>query len=125
MARYAALIEDIVNGSNDHLSVEQVYLRLKEKEPKVVLATVYNNLNRLMEEGKIRKVAVAGYADRYDKMERHDHLVCKQCGALQDIYLKDLTSQLRKQIGEEISSYDLKVSYICPSCRKKNDKHVV
>ena len=119
MTRYAQQILDIINESTDHLTAEMIYLRLKASNSKVVLATVYNNLNLLYEQDKIRKVSVEGYPDRYDKTVKHDHLVCKKCGALSDIRLSDLTAQLQAQIPEEIISYDLKVNYICPSCRRK------
>ena len=122
MTKYAQQILDIINASSDHLTAEQIYLRLKASNSKVVLATVYNNLNLLYEQDQIRKVSVEGYPDRYDKIVKHDHLVCKKCGALSDICLSDLTAQLQEQIPEEIISYDLKVNYICPSCRSKAEK---
>jgi Fe2+ or Zn2+ uptake regulation protein len=122
MTRYAQQILDIINESTDHLTAEMIYLRLKASNSKVVLATVYNNLNLLYEQDMVRKVSVEGYPDRYDKIVKHDHLVCKKCGALSDICLSDLTAQLQAQIPEEIISYDLKVNYICPSCRSKAEK---
>ena len=122
MAKYAQQILDIINTSSDHMTAEQIYLRLKASNSKVVLATVYNNLNLLYEQNMIRKVSVEGYPDRYDKDIKHDHLVCKKCGALSDIRLNDLTAQLQAQIPEEIISYDLKINYICPSCRSKTEK---
>ena len=65
-----------------------------------------------------RKVCVEGHPDRYDKMIRHDHLVCRRCGKLTDICFQDLTKQLQSQTDEELLSYDLQVSYICPACRR-------
>ena len=44
MTKNAERILEIINGSDKHLSAEQVYLRLKEENQGVVLATVYNNL---------------------------------------------------------------------------------
>ena len=84
----------------------------------MALATVYNNLAKLHSEGRVRKVCVEGYPDRYDKMTRHDHLVCRVCGKLADICFKDLTELLQSQTDEELLSYDLQVSYICPACRR-------
>ena len=52
-------------------------------------------------------------------MERHDHLVCKECGRLADVDLGDLTSQLEQTAGLSILSYDLKLVYLCEECRKK------
>ena len=121
MTKYEKDIFAIVNTSREHLTVEQIFLKLRDIHPQVVLATVYNNLNRLLEEGLIRKVSVEGMPDRYDKMKKHDHLVCKRCGKLADVTLEDLTASLKKQLGSDFLSYDLKVLYICPACREKED----
>lgn len=99
------------------MTAEQVFLALKKTHPSVVLATVYNNLNHLYEQGKIRKISVEGYPDRYDKNTRHDHLVCRRCGRLSDIHLTDLTADLERQTGLAIEGYDLKIQYLCPQCR--------
>ena len=87
-----------------------------------MLATVYNNLNRLLQEGLIRKVSVEGMPDRYDRIQRHDHLVCKGCGRLLDIDLGDLTAQLEENAGISILSYDLKLMYLCENCKKKIER---
>lgn len=125
MTKYEKDIFAIVNTSREHLTVEQIFLKLRDIHPQVVLATVYNNLNRLLEEGLIRKVSVEGMSDRYDRMKKHDHLVCKRCGKLADITFEDLTASLKKQLGSDFLSYDLKVFYICPECREKEDGNKV
>lgn len=119
MTRYARLISELINRSDRHMTAEQIFLELKNTEPKVVQATVYNNLNALCRDGLIRKLSVEGSPDRYDKIQKHDHLVCKNCGALSDISLKDLTDDLERQLGNGIISYDLKVFYLCRECRGK------
>lgn len=121
MTANATIIYSIINESQDHLTAEEIFIALKMQDHKISLATVYNNLNTLSELGYIRKVSIEGHADRYDRVIRHDHLVCKQCGALSDIFLEDLTEKLREQIGENILSYDLKVHYLCPDCKQKNE----
>lgn len=118
MTRYEEKIYEIVNSSTDHLTAEQVYQALKAKCPGVVLATVYNNLNRLCREGLIRRVAMGGSPDCFDRMARHDHLVCRRCGRLVDVDLGDLSALLRERLGEDFSSYDLRVFYLCPACRQ-------
>ena len=115
MTRNARSILEIINNSKDHLTVEQIYNCLKEKN-KVALATVYNNLSYLCEQGLIRKISVDGYPDHYDKIEKHDHLICKKCGKISDIMLEDLTSKLQSQTDISILSYDLKLHYICDEC---------
>jgi Fe2+ or Zn2+ uptake regulation protein len=119
MTKYAEQILRRISESESHMTAEQIFLELKKTEPKVVQATVYNNLNALCQKGLIRKLSMEGSPDRYDKIQKHDHLVCQRCGALSDINFQDLTRDLESQLGEGILSYDLKVFYLCPACRKK------
>lgn len=122
MTTYEREIYHIITGSVKHLTVEQIYAEMKNKYPKIVLATVYNNVNKLWKAGKIRKVSVENMPDRYDRLTKHDHLVCQKCGKLADISFEDLTASLRKQLGEDFLSYDLKVFYLCPDCRTQEEK---
>ena len=119
MTRYEKAIYDIIQTSHEHLTAGQVFEELKKGFPKVVQATVYNNLNQLWEDGLVRKVSVEGMPDRYDRVQRHDHLVCRRCGRVLDVSFEDLTAPLRSQLGEEFLFYDLKVFYLCPACREK------
>lgn len=121
--RYADCILKMIQTSTAHMTAEQVFLALKQVYPAIVLATVYNNLNMLCQQGKIRKISVEGQPDRYDKNTRHDHLVCRCCGGLSDIYLSDITEQLEQQTGFSIEGYDLKIQYLCPQCRAKQEAH--
>lgn len=121
MTTYEREIYHIITGSTDHLTVEQIYAKMKNKYPRIVLATVYNNVNRLWKAGLIHKVTVENMPDRYDRVIKHDHLVCQRCGKLADISLDDLTASLRRQLGEDFLSYDLKVFYLCPDCRKQEE----
>ena len=125
MTKYEEKIYNIINTSTEHLTVEQIYAELKKEYPKVVLATVYNNVNKLWKARLIRKVSIENMSDRYDRIVKHDHLNCQRCSKLTDISFEDLTASLREQMGEEFLSYDLKVFYICPECREheKNRKH--
>ena len=125
MTKYEEKIYNIINTSTEHLTVEQIYAELKKEYPKVVLATVYNNVNKLWKARLIRKVSIKNMSDRYDRIVKHDHLICQRCSKLTDISFEDLTASLREQMGEEFLSYDLKVFYICPECREreKNRKH--
>lgn len=119
MTTYEQAIYAIINGSHEHLSIEHIFTRVKEKYPRIVLASVYNNVNKLCEAGLIRRVSVEGMPDRYDRIQRHDHLVCKNCGALVDISFDDLTVPLRAAVGDGFLSYDLKVFYLCPNCAQR------
>lgn len=118
MTKYEKQIYNIVNVSREHMTAEQVYKQLQKIYPCVSRATIYNNLNKLCDIGIIRKVSLENSPDRYDRIEKHDHLICQKCQKLSDICFDDLTQSLKQQFGEDFLFYDLKVFYICPDCRK-------
>ena len=117
MTKYEKEVLAIINASYDHLTVDQIFRRLRESHPNVVLATVYNNVNRLLDAGLIHRVKIDGKPDMYDQMRKHDHLICERCGRIADIDCEDLTAPLREKLGDAFSYYDLKVYYLCPTCR--------
>ena len=121
MREYARKILELVEASRNHMTAGQIFDALRETYPTVVLATVYNNLNRLWEEGRIRKLSVQGSPDRFDRIARHDHLVCRGCGRLSDVTLEDLTGALQRQVGVPLLGYDLKLLYLCEDCRRRRE----
>ena len=107
MTKYEREIYGIINAGESHMTAEQVYEALRGLYPGVSLATVYNNLNRLTDEGLIRRIGVEGSPDRYDRASKHDHIVCTRCGRLSDRSFADLTASLREQLGEDFVNADL------------------
>ena len=104
------------------LELRAVYIACphrKAAEPEYCFRYPSEQLLSLWQDDLIRKVSVEGTPDRYDRIQRHDHLVCKECGKLLDVDLGDLTAQLEQKAGTAILSYDLKLVYLCDECRKK------
>lgn len=91
MTKYAEDIYGYILETRSHPTAEQIFLALKQKNPKISQATVYNNLNALVTAGRLIRLSEAGCPDRYDNTSRHDHLICVRCGALSDRTLSDLT----------------------------------
>jgi Fur family peroxide stress response transcriptional regulator len=85
-----------------------VYNRLKPSIPDLSLGTVYRNLNLFRKEGLAVLVGTVNGEDRFDGVtESHPHLVCRRCGAVEDIPLadpgvfeKELASALTASGGE-------------------------
>lgn len=119
MTKNGKLILAIIEASRDHLTADEVFIKAKEKNDKIVLATVYNNLNMLYEQGLIRKIHMQNGPDRFDRLVKHDHLICAKCGKISDAFIKDITPMIEKSLNIKILSYDLQISYICEDCKKK------
>lgn len=122
MTKYGEQIFTIVMRKGEHPTAEQVFMEMKANNPKIAQGTVYNNLNALVDEGRIIRISEPGFPDRFDNTTRHDHMVCIKCGRLADIKLLDFTEEIERNSGEKIISYDLRIRYICPECRNKTDK---
>ena len=122
MTKYGEQILTIVMRKGEHPTAEQVFMEMKANNPKIAQGTVYNNLNALVDEGRIILISEPGFPDRFDNTTRHDHMVCIKCGRLADVKLPDFTEEIERNSGEKIISYDLRIRYICPECRNKTDK---
>ena len=117
MTKYERAVYEMIEHSHAHLTARQVLEKLREAYPGVAQATVYNNLNCLCEANLIRRIPVQGMPDRYDMLQRHDHLVCMHCGRIEDIQLEDLSERLYSRLGKSFLFYDLKIYDLCPACR--------
>lgn len=122
MTKYGEQILTIVMRKGEHPTAEQVFMEMKANNPKIAQGTVYNNLNALVDEGRIIRISEPGFPDRFDNTTRHDHMVCIKCGRLADVKLPDFTEEIERNSSEKIISYDLRIRYICPECRNKTDK---
>ena len=122
MTKYAEDIYGYILETRSHPTAEQIFLALKQKNPKISQATVYNNLNALVKAGRLIRLSEAGCPDRYDNTSRHDHLICSRCGKITDICLRDLTGPIENKLGQKILSYDLRIRYICPACSEQEKR---
>jgi Fe2+ or Zn2+ uptake regulation protein len=77
--------EELVRLSR-HATAEQVLAAVSERLPGLSLPTVYATLDLLEELGLARRVAGVDGAALYDpRTEPHHHLVCRECGAAEDV----------------------------------------
>ena len=108
-----------------HPTAEQVFLEMKREHPSIAIGTVYKHLNALAEEGLLHRITESGSPNRYDRTERHDHLICSRCGKIADVRLPDMQERIQKALGQEILSYDLRIRYICPACREQKKDNIM
>lgn len=126
MTKQKRLILDIINNAYAHYTAEQIFAEAKMIMPSIVRATVYNNLNALLKENRIRKICLSGQVDCYDKiLPEHDHLVCAKCGRISDIVVAGVKEDIERQLKGNLISYSLNINYICDNCKNvkgtKND----
>lgn len=118
MTKQREAILAVIRSEKCHYTAEEIFERAREKLPGISRATVYNNLHALVRERQIRRITGEDASDRYDtSFIPHGHLYCTACGRISDFFLPSFAETLSSVVGGEIDSYELKVRYICPSCR--------
>lgn len=114
---YSALCEYCV-----HPTADELFQHIHKTYSDIGVATVYRNLNKMAESGKIKKlVDLAGVA-RYDSVTKpHFHLYCDCCGGVHDI-MEDIGSDLVKRAEQDydckILSLEISFRGLCRKCQE-------
>lgn len=120
-----ALALETVNKLKDHATADEVYLEIAKAQPHISRGTVYRNLNRLTQEGKIRRIEVPNGADRFDhNCAAHYHVRCESCGRVFDVdmdCIHDLDKRIRDAHGFQFTGCDVLFSGVCPDCLARDD----
>ena len=113
----------VLIGSPDHPSVEQIYRQIRQDFPTTSLATIYNTLECLRSLGEVLELPLDG-ASRYDgrKPEPHAHLVCTACGRIEDldIDLGRTTQTVAQERGYAEVKHRLEFHGVCPHCQESS-----
>ena len=111
---------DFIIQSHDHPSADMIYQALLPAFPNMSLATVYNNLKVLIDEGFVSELKVRNDTTTYYDFMGHQHLnvICEKCGRIadMDLDLPDGQQEAADQTGYQITKSQMVVYGICPDC---------
>lgn len=110
--------------SMSHPTADEIYKALEGKFPNMSVATVYNNLRVFKEAGLVRELTYGDASSRFDAniMEEHYHIICSECGDIQDFhypYLRQIEEDAEKSVGFKVTGHRMEVYGICPKCQKE------
>ncbi|MBJ6360292.1 Fur family transcriptional regulator [Paenibacillus sp. GCM10012307] len=125
-----ATLQVLLEHENDHLSAEDVFMLVKQKNPDIGIATVYRNLELFSELHIVEKMNFGDGVVRFDLRSddhehMHHHLICNSCGSLKEIkddWLTELEERLEREYGFKVLDHRLDFTGVYHSCKDNNCK---
>jgi Fe2+ or Zn2+ uptake regulation protein len=112
---------EALGESRGHPSAEDVYLLVKQKNPRVALGTVYQALGVLEEIGVIDAKHWSESPTRYDlNVGPHLDIRCVNCGEVSEIpgvSAGDLEKDIQASTPYEVTRAAVVVEGLCPACQ--------
>jgi len=105
---------------NGHMSIERLYEIMLKKFSSISLATIYKNINLMLEASFIQEVKIPDAKSVYElTKEAHAHVICSECGEIVDIELNldSVVSNAAKLSNYKINKSDLILSGTCKNCQ--------
>lgn len=111
-------VMDFLLNNRIHPTIDEIYSALSPEMPTLSKTTVYNTLDLFVERGAVQALAIDEKNARFDvNIDSHAHFICKECGAIHDIF--DLNPELYKlpqHTGFAIRNVEISYSGICTAC---------
>ena len=90
-------------GCKDHVSAEELYRAVTQKEPKIGLATVYRTLALLIQSGLASELDFGDGQKRYEQNFQnlhHDHMICIKTGRIIE-FVDDRIEKIQDDIARK------------------------
>lgn len=128
-----AVIEEL-SKTKEHLSVEDIYMRIHKTDPGIGLTSIYRTLDLLVQMGEVVKFDVGDKKARYEFAAEtegkghHHHLVCSGCGEVIDYsefveeekeLIEKIEKRLSKKYGFDIKNHLIQFQGLCGKCKKE------
>lgn len=124
-------ILDVLTGTSEHLSAEDIYMAVHKEYPAIGLTTIYRTLDLLVRMGMVFRFDFGDGRNRYElieegKKEHHHHLVCTGCSRIIDYtdfiedevrLFKQVEEVLSKKHNFEIASHQVQFLGQCSKCQ--------
>ncbi|MFZ9679632.1 MAG: ferric iron uptake transcriptional regulator [Quisquiliibacterium sp.] len=119
------IMEIFQAGRQRHMSAEDVYRELLAENQDIGLATVYRVLTQFEQAGLLKRSNFESGKAVFELNEgsHHDHLVCLQCGRVEEFY--DSAIEKRQKIIATERGFDLQEHALAlyANCTKPDCKH--
>lgn len=115
--RQRQVILETFLSTNEHLTAEDLYMRVQAQNPDIGFATVYRTLHLIVDSGIAREREFSAGRKYYEHVvgetRDHHHLICQKTGKIVEFYLPDNIKEALETIaqshGFKLSGYTLEL----------------
>jgi Fur family ferric uptake transcriptional regulator len=122
------ILQLLEESSKRHVSAEDVYRMLLDREEEIGLATVYRVLTQFESAGLVCRHHFEGGQSVFElnRGGHHDHIVCVKCGKVVefvDNVIEERQRAIAEKSGFRIEDHSLVIYGVCnsPKCQKASD----
>ncbi len=117
-------IAEVVFGSPEHLSVEEIEQAVRERGERIGKATIYRTLEMLVRSGLVAEHDFGEGFKRYEHLfgqsPIHEHLICTECGKVSKVETPELArvqEEAARRNGFAPARYRLEMYGLCAACQ--------
>ena len=106
-----------------HMTNDDIYAEVIKTHPSLSLATVYKNIILMVENGVLVEVPIEGKKAKYELAKSdHIHLVCTECGEVEDKPHNESADAVFNSITKEenfsLSKQQINLYGVCAHCQE-------
>ena len=120
-------ILDIFLATETHPTISDLYELVKQKHPRIGLATVYRAMRVICDAGLARETDFGEGIKRFEhkyRHQHHDHLVCLKCGGVIEVFspeIENLQETLAAQHSFIPVRHEMQIFGTCSKCQTKQE----
>ena len=103
-----------------HISIDELFEEIKKRFPSISLATLYKNINLMMDNTLITEIKIPNMKSKYEITKaNHLHLLCNNCGEIKDLSvdMNMFLEDVQKKSRYKVTGNEIVLSGICKSCQ--------
>jgi Fur family peroxide stress response transcriptional regulator len=108
--------------SSGHINVEELFTHIKKRFASISLATLYKNINAMLDKKLISEVKIPNMKAKYEISKApHIHMLCTSCHEFIDLRLdlNDLVATASLKSNYRVEDTNIILSGLCERCNNK------
>lgn len=127
LTRQRETILQVFLANPHHISVEDLYNRVRKADSGIGFATVYRTLKLFTQCGLADERQFQGGRSRYEPAasEHHDHCICTSCGKIVEFEndaIEALQEEAAQRLGFQLTHHRMELYGLCATCSQRAPK---